>query len=334
MEKEVKKEETVEKTEEIAENTPPKVAETVKVEPKAEGETIGQLKKDKKNPVPVFIMMGILILVAVFMPNIVDLVKNFDLSNIKLPVADKEEKPKEETPPVVDEPKEEIYYDLLETTSVTLNKLTLNNFKINYDGGNYLEFTAVNTDTNSYNLNANKLYIELYDSNKTFVERAKIISEENLTTNQTVNIKLGIKNPSASTFQLVERTTTDYPAMDVLKNDENKYLLTCINGNSKFVYEFNNNLLISIKETFSYTNEDLETYASFLTSYKEKASRYNKLTSMTASIAEQGVSFSFDASSSMNDASVRSLNNPYYFAVNTEAKVINYEMEAMNYNCE
>ncbi|HOP65765.1 MAG TPA: hypothetical protein PLX66_01910 [Bacilli bacterium] len=297
---------------------------------------IGEIKKDKKKgPITVLVIMVFLIGFAILLPNIADFIKNLDLRNIEeslLPNNNEEtpneEKCEEETP-------DYIYYDFLEATNITYDNVTYSGFKLITTDDTYLEFSAVNTVSDSYNLSTKNLYFELYDSNKTLLERVKIVAYTSLEKNSSKTFQLLVnQNLDVDQIRLIPYSTEDYPAITLSSDSEGNSSLTCTNLNSKFIYSFTNDKLTKITESYNYTNEDLETYATVLTTYKAKQEKLDNINGITATLAESGVNFSYNAIADLSLATITNLDEPTYFAKDTLVKIVNFEMEAMRYTCE
>lgn len=300
-----------------------------KLTPKDLGEVT---KTKKKGPITVLVIMVILVAFVIWLPHITDFIKNISLRNIKIPIINDSKKDDKKDD---DDEEEIIYYDFLETTSITYDGVTYTGFKTNLTDDTYLEFSANNTKANSYNLGTKNLYLELYDNAKTLLERVKMASSVALekdaakTFQFLINQSLDIK-----TLRLVSYTENDYPVIEPTPNSDGIGYLTCTNLQSKLVYEFSNNSLVKITETYNYTNSDLEKYAEVLTAYKAKQQALDALDGITASLVESGVNFSYNAVTDLNTADISSLDDPAYFVKSTLPKVVNFEMEAMRYTCE
>lgn len=289
-------------------------------------------KTKKKGPVTVLVMMVILLAFVIWLPHITDFIKNINLRNIKVPTINNNEKEKD------DDNKEEeeiVYYDFLETTNITYDEVTYTGFKVITDDDAYLEFSTTNTKANSYNLGTKNLYFELYDSAQTLLERVKVATNVSLEKNSTKTFKFLINQSlDIKKIRLVSYTENDYPVISLTPNSEGLSSLTCTNLQSKLVYEFSNNSLVKITETYNYTNTDLEKYAAVLTAYKTKQQILDPLDGITATLVESGVNFSYNAVTDLNTANITSINDPTCFVKNTLPKVVNFEMEAMRYTCE
>lgn len=295
-------------------------------------EELGEVTKTKKKgPVTVLVMMVILVGFTILLPNIVDFVKNINLRNIKIPSINnnKEEEKEEEIIP-----EEIIYYDFLETTSIIYDKVTYTGFKTLTLDDTYISFDVTNAKSDTYDLSTKNLYLELYNAD-TLLERVKLASYESLIRDNPYTLKFLINaNLNITKIRILEYSTDDYPALNLTTDAEGKSTLTCINLDSKLVYEFSNDSLVSITETYNYTNDDLEKYASLLTTYKAKQERMDAVDGITATLVESGVNFAFNALTDLNTANISSLKDFNYFIKGVSSKTVNFEMEAMRYNCE
>lgn len=305
---------------------------------KLASETLGEITKTKKKgPTTVLVMMVILIAFAILLPNIADFIKNINLRSIEESLLTKKDAKKEEVIP--EEEKvivaDTTYYDFLEETSIVSDNVTYTGFKVTTDSDTYLEFNATNNKADTYNLGTKNLYFELYDDTKTLLERVKLASYASLEKGTPETFTLLINQGlNISQIRLITYDTDDYPAIELTADAEGNSELICTNLQSKMTYSFTNSSLVSITETFTYTNADLETYAEVLTLYKAKQEKLDAESGITATLVESGVNFSYNAITDLSVASITNLNDHTYFAKNTVPKVINFEMEAMRYNCE
>ncbi len=298
-------------------------------------EDLGEVTKaKKKGPVTVLVMMVILVAFTILLPNIVDFVKNINLRNISIPsIKDNKDDEKEEEEEPTDE-EEIVYYDFLETTSITYDKVVYTGFKTLTLDDTYISFNVTNTKSDTYDLSTKNLYLELYNDD-TLLERVKIASYENLIKDNSYALKFLINaNLNITKIRVLTYDTKDYPALNLTADAEGKSSLTCTNLDSKLIYEFNNDSLVKITETYNYTNSDLEKYAATLTTYKTKQETLDALDGVTATLVESGINFAYNALTDLNIANISTLKDFTYFAKNTSSKVVNFEMEAMRYTCE
>ncbi len=300
-------------------------------------EDLGEVtKQKKKGPVTVLVIMVILVGFVVLLPNITDFIKNVNLRNIKIPsILDNKEKEEENNTEEENTENETIYYDFLDTTSIVYDKVTYSNFEIAVEDDSYLQFMVKNEKADTYNLSTKNLYFELYDNEQTLLERVKLASFDSLIKDNEYTLKfLIVDNLSVAKIRLIEYETTDYPAVSLKTNEENNNVLTCTNLDSEFIYEFNEDGLIKITETYNYTNEDLEKYAEVLTVYKAKQEALDAIGGISSTLVESGVNFSYNTVADLTSADISSLKDFNYFVKGTDAKVISFEMEAMRYTCE
>lgn len=294
---------------------------------KLESKDLGKLKNNsKKSPVGVIIFMMILLLTVIFLPNITDY-----LDELKKATPNNEIKPSDKDKDDKDNSEELVYYELSTNPVISFNNLVFSNVKLNYNTDYNLTLDIENKNSNLINFNDSKYYLELYNSDKTLLERVKVIGKELLTNGQGSYI-LEINNASytsSKTFLVREIAIANYPIIEIKDN-----ILTCINGESKITYTFNEDKLTGIEHIYNYTNSNLEEYSRVLNAYKERNQSFNNISGITSSVVAKDNNFVYNTSIDLIIATAFKSNYPVYFSQNTPSKVVNFELEAMRYNCQ
>jgi|GEM_PF-5081316 len=230
-----------------------------------------------------------------------------------------------------------IYHTIGEGVTFTQSGLVFSNLGVqNENGGYYIKFDVQNTNISNITFESRNYFLELYTEENTFVERIKL--EGNLITNTTHNLSFAITIDSflnATKILLVEKKVSDYPEITLSTDLNQNGVLTCVNGRSTVIYTFAENKLQSINDAYYYETlypEDSE-YQNLSTKYQNLKVNYDTIDGVSAGWATTTTSFSFTATIDLSTANVSTLNNKNYYALNTEAKIVKFEMEAMRYAC-
>ena len=152
-------------------------------------ETVGVMKKDtQKSPVAMLILFACLIIgifvIPYITPYLSDVLKIFGIDDNSSIYGDGKDTPSntnkdnnvnKDNNNKDNDTKETTYYDILDTTSITFNKLTISNLtKTEENGVFYLNYKITNNDPTSYNFKEHKIYFDLYNDAKTYIGRVLI----------------------------------------------------------------------------------------------------------------------------------------------------------------
>ncbi len=284
---------------------------------------IGNLRKQNRGTFGLIIFFLILILFAIFLPNIKNFISNINDKNIKNNISNINNEKDEvvENPTISDD--EEIYYEINENTNFVYDNITFASFVLNT---NSITFNVSAAQT--INLGSRNYYVEFYTIDKTFINRIKIDSINTIpvsTTTVTEEVSANILN-NAKFIKIIKIETNTMP--EVTLND-NK--LTCTLENDEIIYTFENNKLKNIKERLNMSNSNAD-YLDNLEKYKNYKNNYENIKGINVSFIDTGTSFDFnfevDYSIIKDD-----INLDNFYEKDTLAKVINYEMTNKNYSC-
>jgi hypothetical protein len=306
---------------------------------KKEAATIGTVKPDKqKSPFAMLFLFIILILIIMFMPQINTLVDTYIMPYITGVPAKTTTTSQSASTTTDDTTKTTTdttkFYDLNNQTTVTLDKLTINNIsKANTNNLYTITLTIKNTDTNAYTF-SKKLYLELYDQDSTFLSRALFDYQSSIASNNEVNVTGYISADTynkATKFEVVLRTADDYPEVSLAGDN-----LTCSTTNSNIMYTFKENKLTKITDSYTYVKgTDLTTYNTDLITYKQNISKMDALTGVTGVLTETTNGFITTTIIDYTDAKYSELTTKTnYYDKDTLAKVISFEMASKNYTCK
>lgn len=212
-----------------------------------------------------------------------------------------------------------VKYDDIEIINLSFTSLT---------SKDYISLTIKNTTDKAFEINDKNYYLELYDSNKTLIQRIKITGST-LNANGTVNLVFELINKNnVNQFRFLSKTVDEYPEFSA--GDSGNGAITCKKNNETYIYKFKNNRLYT--ETELYTVNTTNTVVN-TSSYDSKVSTYNAINGITAQTTNENNTFEFKAEIDLSKAKVSTLNNIHLYENETLAKTINFEMNAMGYSC-
>ena len=307
----------------------------------SEEKSIGTLKKDtQKSPVAMLILFGILIAVIYFIPivtpyfsdilyrlgisnnsEIYDGIQNTDTTKDNTDTKDNTQK----------DTTEKKTYTLAATETATLDKIEYTAFQKEQDGAYYyINYTITNKSTSTYSFTTHKIFLEFYDSAKTYLG-STLVNTPSLNANSTVSVKSLVNQSiytSATTFQIVEKQADEYPDANLINNT-----LTCTLNNRVLTYTFYNNKLTKIVDT----NTSNDTNINYVNSYIEtqtKINELNKVTGVNAIFIPETNKFTTNITIDYNIVnSDLTQNDTLYYVKDTSANTIKYELDALGYTC-
>lgn len=282
---------------------------------------IGELPNEKKGPIFVLFLFILLLAIVFFLPDIVDFINE---KNNKVVVDPSTSNPSTSDNNPSEGENAEIY-ELSENLSIILDKvLTIDNFKIE---DNKISYTITNQGENRYYFNRFNYFLEIYNADNTLLERI-ILEKSGINKDETKAYSYNINSETASQAQkivFVNIPIAGYSIVDLV-NDT----LVCTNNYQTITYKFLENKLISIGDVINYNNSD---YKDVLTSYQNKATNYNSINGVQSNIMESTIGFVFNTNIDLKEADISKLDNDTYYALDTEAKIVNFEMEARGFSC-
>lgn len=311
-------------------------------------ETVGVMKKDtQKSPVAMLILFACLIIgifvIPYITPYLSDVLKIFGIDDNSSIYGDGKDTPsntnkdnnvnKDNTNKDNDS-KETTYYDILDTTSITFNKLTISNLtKTEENGMLYLNYKITNNDTTSYNFKEHKIYFDLYNDAKTYIGRV-LIDTDTLNSKEEITLKSILNEneyTTATKLEVLERTTSDYQSV-TLKNNK----LTCTGNNHSTIYTFTSNKLTGIDDTYNYTfTVNDEAYAEYALSVQYLVNDLNKITGVSAGFVNTQTGFTKTMKINYSETSENLTKyDRIYYEKDATASTVKYELESLGYKCD
>lgn len=310
-------------------------------------ETVGTMKKDtQKSPVAMLILFACLIigifLIPYITPYLSNVLKIFGIDDNSSIYGDGKYNDSSDTNTKDNDTNKDnntdtkvtTYYDILDTTSITFNKLTITNLTKTEENGNfYLNYKITNNDTASYNFKEHKIYFDLYNDSKTYIGRV-LIDTDTLNSKEEITLKSILNNneyTNATKLEVLERTTADYQSV-TLKNNK----LTCTGNNHTAIYTFSSNKLTGIDDTYNYTfivNDD--TYASYALNVQNTVNDLNKITGISAGFVNTQTGFTKTTKINYSETSENLTKyDRIYYEKDIAASTVKYELESIGYKCD
>lgn len=311
-------------------------------------ETVGTMKKDtQKSPVAMLALFACLIIgifvIPYITPYLSDVLKIFGIDDNSSIYGDgkdpssntnKDNNVNKDNTNKDNDSKETTYYDILDNTSITFNKLTISNLtKTEENGMLYLNYKITNNDTTSYNFKEHKVYFDLYNDAKTYIGRV-LIDTDTLNSKEEITLKSILNNneyTTATKLEVLERTTSDYQSV-TLKNNK----LTCTGNNHSTIYTFTSNKLTGIDDTYNYTfSVNDEAYAEYALSVQYLVNDLNKITGVSAGFVNTQTGFTKTMKINYSETSENLTKyDRIYYEKDATASTIKYELESIGYKCD
>lgn len=307
----------------------------------SEEKSIGTLKKDtQKSPVAMLILFGILIAVIYFIPIVTpyfsDILDKLGISNNSeiydgIPDTDTTKDNTDTKDNTQKDTTEKKTYTLAATETATLDKIEYTAFQKEQGGANYyINYTITNKSTSTYSFTTHKIFLEFYDSAKTYLGSA-LVNTPSLNANSTVSIKSLVNQSiytSATTFQIVEKQSDEYPDANLINNT-----LTCTLNNRVLTYTFYNNKLTKIVDTDTYSDTSTNYTNTYIDS-QTKVNTLNRVTGVNAVFVPETNKFTTNITIDYNIVnSDLTSNDTLYYVKDTSANTIKYELDALGYTC-
>src|SRR5574344_1234464 len=264
------------------------------------------------------VLFGLLVIFIIFMPQIIELANKFLGTNLEANAGVSVETINKTTTNTSNTTNEvdNTLYDFSDSLIIKIDNFELSNFKKSKENNNYMmTFDIKNNSSSDYTF-TKKLYIDFYNSTKTFISRTLWDNSDILASNSTTSAKINI-------------TSDDY---------EIGYKLAVVfrSSDDKILYYFDSNKLIKINETLSYVKgDDPIVYSNDLMNYKQIVSKLDALDGVESALTETTTGFIISIVIDYNSASYSALSyKTNIYDKNTLAKVINFEMGAKYYTCK
>lgn len=294
--------------------------------------TVLAIKKDRKKTsiLSVFwlvIIFAIFIAGAIYLPDISKYVNNYLNPDINIPsVSDNPQDNNDNND--VSGGTEVIKYTFSDTLEIKLDKIILKNFKLE---NNKLRFIIANAGTEIIDLNDYNYFLNLYDDSNKLFQRI-MVNDKIVDVNENVTLEYDLvaENINYLTFYPVK--IEEYPSYIVPANENGNATLVCKKENETVSYSLNNNKVYAIQDIYEVSATDAN-YAVLYSTYSALASTYDTIGGVTSNVNVENNILYFRTLINLNTVVAGAINNKIVYDKDTDAKIINFELEASGYDC-
>jgi len=297
--------------------------------------TIGIFESRKKSSIGIVLILTIFVLFIFFLPEISDKIDAYLHPTVVTPGGGK--KPVNPNPvpnPGVNDDKNQLY-TFGSDLKIEKEDIIVDSFSLDKENG-ILTFKVTNNSEKVLKFEDLNYYVELYNSEQTLMERVKITGDVSINANLSQTLAKNIKTESASSLGLIgliKKTIKDYNDINLTTNEDGSASLVCTANHEKVTYKFLNNKLREVTSEVSYMTTDTD----YLEKYEENknlSNTYNGKTGVTSTLFEFSEGYNITTNVFLNEASRLYVFNADSFKLDTEPKVIKFEMEAQGFSCK
>ncbi len=293
--------------------------------------SLGNLETKENGPLVAILWVGLLVVCIISLPYIADFVQNYQNNKIiDTPTKKPNHTSDDNTQGEIT--KDQAIYNFEKNLVITENKFNLSDFSVS---NNALTFKITNVGGDVDYFKKHNYFVELFNDDKTLLQRIKF---DGITINKSKTITLNVDAVSFTKISFIEKNVKDYPNV-TLKTVSEIPTLTCQNKDLKVIYTFStdeDNKLKTIETNYSYasTNKD---YEQMLSRYETYATSYNSLGGVKATLIPINTGFTFKVNidlATIPEASYTStFTDNYYYSLDTEAKIVAFELKTSGFTC-
>lgn len=293
--------------------------------------SLGNLETKENGPLVAILWVGLLVVCIISLPYIADFVQNYQNNKIiDTPTKKPDHTSDNNTQGEIT--KDQTIYNFEKNLVITENKFNLSDFSV---ANNVLTFKITNVGGDVDYFKKHNYFVELFNNDKTLLQRIKF---DGITINKSKTITLNVDAVSFTKISFIEKDVKDYPNVTLKKVSEIP-TLTCQNKDLKVIYTFStdeDNKLKTIETNYSYasTNKD---YEQMLSRYETYATSYNSLGGVKATLIPINTGFTFKVNidlATIPEASYTStFTDKYYYSLDTEAKIVAFELKTSGFTC-
>lgn len=292
---------------------------------------IGEMENAEQSTFLIFLLFGVILAFVFFLPTIVNFIKGPDEKpDYSLINNNTNEKGNENQD---SETAGSTFYLVQDSLEINLEEgIKITKFSLN---GNEFSFEVANTRGSRFYFNKDNYFLELYTEDNTLLERF-ILSDKVVASNATETFYYTVSSNTALNMKkvtFVKKEIADYPNIVLEKNNSQEEVLVCSNANENLTYKFQNEKLISIADVVNYSANSVD-YATNLEKWKAASERLNNMNGIQSIFVDAGNGFVVNTSLDLKSANLSNVNNVHYYAYETLAKVVSFEMNARGYRCK
>jgi len=295
--------------------------------------TIGTFESRKKNSIGIFFILSLFVIFIFFLPKISSLINEY-LKPAKPNIPNQSNPGHVINPSEDDNPSlEERFVQYTENLKISNEDITLTNIRVDVNNSELI-YTITN---NGKKMDIDELnyYIEIYNNEKTLIERVKLVSNLVLESGAYREITKKISSDAANSIGyiiLVKKTTVEYPEVSMqIENDIGS--IVCTKDHEKITYRFNDYQLKEVISEISYKVED-ENYENILIEQKKLVNSYNNKEGVISTLVEYETGYNIITNVNLKNISDTYIFNADIFKLGTIPKVVSFEMEAQGFDCK
>ena len=284
-------------------------------------------KKERKGSVIwlVFIF-AIFIAVVIYLPDIAAYLEPY----INPTVAPANPRPSEsdDNEDDTDEENEVVEYELVAGLQINEGQLVLSNFNVS---NNQLSFKITNNSSNMVDFTDLHYFLNLYNGNKMLLQRI-MLTDEVVAAGASIDLVYDLVNSNVQVLSFAEILEDEYPSHVMPVDANGNAVLKCSKGYETVSYNLTNNKLYSIEDVFSVPSTDAN-YSTLYSSYQALSATYNTIGGIDSSVRVENNILNFRTLINLSTVSSGSFNSVIFYPINTDAKIMNFELEANGYTC-
>lgn len=293
--------------------------------------SLGNLETKENGPLVAILWVGLFVVCIISLPYIADFVQNYQNNKIiDTPTKKPDHTSDNNTQGEIT--KDQTIYNFEKNLVITENKFNLSDFSVS---NNALTFKITNVGGDVDYFKKHNYFVELFNDDKTLLQRIKF---DGITINKSKTITLNVDAVSFTKISFIEKDVKDYPNV-TLKTVSEIPTLTCQNKDLKVIYTFStdeDNKLKTIETNYSYASSNKD-YEQMLSRYETYATSYNSLGGVKATLIPINTGFTFKVNidlATIPEASYTStFTDKYYYSLDTEAKIVAFELKTSGFTC-
>lgn len=294
--------------------------------------TVGVFESRKKSSIGTFLILTIFIVAIYFLPQISDKINEYLHPTPNVPI--KPEEPSNPITPEDPDENEDKLYAYSDTLKIVDDEIMIDTILVNSD--NQTISYIITNNGKAQNIEELNYYLEIFNSDKTLLERVKLASDLNLASGAFRNITKNIKTTTASDIgyiALVQKTVDEYPEVELSSFVDGTGSIVCSREHEKVTYKFEKNELRGFTSEVSYQTTDLD-YETIYESQSSLANTYNNKVGISSTMFSYDMGYNITTIVNLSEASRTYIFNADTFELDTIPKVVIFEMEAQNFVCE
>ncbi len=295
--------------------------------------TIGVFENRKKSSIGIFFLLGLFIAVVVFLPDISDWLDGY--LNPQIATPGNTPKPNKPVVPGNEVNYGNTFYPFTNELKIDRDKIVVDNFSVDV-ANNSLSFRVTNKTNTYLKVESLNYFLELYTKEQTLLERVKLIGDKALTGGNAQNYTMNIKVETAAnlgTLVLVQKEVSDYPPVTLQQAENGSAAMVCYSNHEKVTYKFTEDKLKEVTSEASYMKTDPD-YSKYLQDNKVLSNTYNSKTGIVSTIFEYSEGCNITTNVNLSEADRLYVFNADSFQLDTEPKIVKFEMEAQGFTCK